>query len=257
MAPPTKSDNLQHAIIDVFREQIRQRYLAENCRRFPELDAISNAKLDALRDFFLECIYPASKDRDRLDDAFDRMGEIIRSPKRMVPLMSMAFKSVWKLGRMFPSAVSAGKNTLEAYIETRKLEDTLLAYATKHKLPPESIGDHDIMVRMVASLPETEMTSFRDETLKLFHHLSNVKLLEATVEIMRNSKGLMESRPDLYHEEELAGFALGHEVLTRGLALFRSLDPAEFPIIIRGIEVVEIDWYHRIKAEAAGLDAGA
>lgn len=97
------------------------------------------------------------------------------------------------------------------------------------------------------------MLIFRNEILKLFEHLSNVKLLEATVEIMDNSKELMESRPDLYHEEELAGFTLGHEVLRRGLELFQSLKKSEFPIIIRGIEVVEIDWYDRIKAEAAAL----
>ena len=89
--------------------------------------------------------------------------------------------------------------------------------------------------------------------MKLFEHLSNVKLIQATVEIMDNSKALMESRPDLYHEEELAGFTLGHDVLTRGLELFQSLKKSEFPIIIRGIEVVEIDWYDRIKAEAAAL----
>ena len=221
MPPKSKDLALKHAIIDVYREQMRLRYLPENCRRFKELKPITDEKLTALRDYFLECIYPASENRDKLDDAFDRMGEIIRSPRRLMPLMTIAFKSVWKLGTMFPSAVAAGRNTLEAYLETRKIESKLIEYAQK--------------------------------ILKLFEHLSNVKLIQATVEIMDNSKALMESRPDLYHEEELAGFTLGHDVLTRGLELFQSLKKSEFPIIIRGIEVVEIDWYDRIKAEAAAL----
>jgi len=252
-----KDEILKHATIDVFREELRKRYLPENCRRFPELKPISDTKLAALRDYFLECIYPASSDRDRLDDAFDRMGDIIKSPKRLMPLMSMAFKTVWKLGRMFPSAVSAGKNTLEAYLETRKLESTLMAYAKSHKLKPDDIAKREWIVRMVAALPEDEMTTFRNEILRLFHHLSNVKLLEATVEIMNNSKELMESRPDLYTEEEMAGFTLGHEVLRRGLQLFQSLKPSEFPVIIRGIELIEIDWYDRVKAEAAAIGEGA
>ncbi|MBM3289227.1 MAG: hypothetical protein FJY92_03665 [Candidatus Hydrogenedentes bacterium] len=255
MATRAKDIRLKHAIIDVYREQLRLRYLPENCRRFKELKPISDAKLGALRDYFLECIYPSSEDRDRLDEAFDRMGDIIRSPARLMPLMSIALRSVWKLGWMFPSAVGAGRNTLEAYLETRKIEGKLMDYAQRFKLKPEDVGDHNAMVRMVATLPEDEMVTFRNEILKLFHHLSNVKLLEATVEIMDNSKALMESRPDLYHETELSGMSLGHEVLSRGLQLFQSLKTSEFPIIIRGIEVVEIDWYDRIKAEAAALGA--
>ena len=257
MPPKPKDLRLKHAIIDVYREQLRLRYLPENCRRFKELKPISDTKLGALRDYFLECIYPSSENRDRLDDAFDRMGDIVHSPRRLMPLMTMALRSVWKLGRLFPSAVGAGRNTLEAYLETRKIETKLIAYARKNKLDPGEIGDHDIMVKMVANLTDDEMVTFRNEILKLFHHLSNVKLLEATVEIMNNSKALMESRPDLYHEEELAGFALGHEVLKRGLELFQSLKASEFPLIIRGIEVIEIDWYDRVKADAAALGASA
>lgn len=257
MASARKDILLKHAIIDVYREQLRLRYLPENCRRFKELKPISDAKLDALRDYFLECIYPSSQDRDRLDDAFDRMGDIIKSPKRLMPLMTLALRSVWKLGRMFPSAVGAGRNTLEAYLETRKIEARLIEYARKNKLTPEDVAQHENMVKMVADLPEEEMLRFRNEILNLFRHLSNVKLLEATVDIMNNSKQLMESRPDLYDEEELAGFHLGHEVLTRGLKLFQSLKTSEFPVIVRGIEVVEIDWYDRIKAEAVALGADA
>lgn len=256
MPSKPKDIHLKHAVIDIYREELRKRYLVENCRRFKEFKPISDAKIDALREYFFECIYPSSESRDRLDAAFDRMGEIIRSPRRLMPLMTMAFRSVWKLGVMFPSAVAAGKHTLEAYLETRKIEATLMDYARENKLKPEDIAQRPIMVQMVAHLPEEEFLLFRSEVLKLFEHLSNVKLLEATVEIMNNSKELMESRPDIYHEEELAGFSLGHEILKRGLALFKTLKPSEFPAIIRGIEVVEIDWYDRVKAEAAALAAG-
>lgn len=253
MPPKTKDLKLKHAIIDVYREQLRLRYLPENCRRFKELKAISDAKLDALRDYFLECIYPSSEERDRLDEAFDRMGDIIKSPARLMPLMTIALRSVWKLGRMFPSAVAAGRNTLQAYLETRRIEGKLMDYAQRNRLKPEDVGGHDAIAQMVADLPEEEMLKFRGEILTLFHHLSNVRLIEATVEIMDNSKALMEARPDLYHDEELAGMTLGHDILSRGLQLFQSLKASEFPIIIRGIEVVEIDWYDRMKTEAAAL----
>jgi hypothetical protein len=68
---------------------------------------------------------------------------------------------------------------------------------------------------------------------------------------MGSARKVMESRPDLYDAEELAGFDLGSDVLRRGLALFQKLKPTEFPLIIEGIKAVEIDWYDRIKMEAA------
>ena len=248
---PTADLSLKHAIIDAYREQLRDRYSLENVRRFDEFDSISDQKVDDLREYFLECIYPSSAERDRLDDAFNHMGEIIRSPRRLAPLMKMAFTTVWKLGLMFPSAVSAGVHTLEAYLETRKLEAKMLEYAKRKKLTPGRASEHDAVVQMIANVPEREVVRFRSEVLKLFEALSNVKLLTATVEIMDNSRKLMESRPDLYDEQEMAGFSLGHDVLRRGLELFQKLKASEFSLIIEGIEVVEIDWYDRIKAEAA------
>jgi hypothetical protein len=253
---PPKNATLKRAIIDTYREQLRLRYLVDNVRRFEQFNPISDKKIDALRDFFLKCIYPPSDDRARLDDAFDRMGDIIRSPRRLLPLMSMAFKTVWKLGTRFPSAVSAGAHTLEAYLETRKLEAKLLEYAQKKKLTPEQIGEHEWVIRMVAYVPEGEIVKFRTEVLKLFQHLADIELLAATVDIMANSKALMESRPDLYDEQELEGFGLGYEVLRRGLQLFQTMKESEFPAVIQGIEAVEIDWYDRVKAEAAAM-AGA
>lgn len=250
---PDIDATLKYAVIDAYREELRRRYLMENIRRFEVLAGFPEPRIRALRDYFLECIYPASGQRVELDDAFDRMGEIIRSPKRLAPLMLMAAKSVWKFGLMFPSAVAAGAHTLEACLETRRLESKMLEYARKHKLEPDDVARRETMVRMVDYVPESEVLRFRNDVLKLFRALSNVKLIAATVQIMENSKKLMLSRPDLYHEQELAGFRLGHEVLERGLALFRQLKPAEFPRIIGGIEAVEIDWYDRIKAEAAAL----
>lgn len=253
---PPKNAALKGAIIDTYREQLRLRYLIDNVRRFDEFKPISDKKIDALRDYFLECIYPPSDHRARLDDAFDRMGDIIRSPRRLLPLMSMAFRTVWKLGARFPSAVSAGAHTLEAYLETRKLEAKLLEYAQKKKITPERVAERDWIIRMVAYVPEKEIVKFRTEVLKLFEHLSDVDLLAATVDIMANSKTLMESRPDLYDEQEMEGFGLGYEVLRRGLQLFQTMKESEFPAIIQGIEAVEIDWYDRLKTEAAAI-AGA
>ncbi|MFA6241091.1 MAG: hypothetical protein WC655_09190 [Candidatus Hydrogenedentales bacterium] len=250
----TNDTTLKYAVIDGYREQLRGRYLLENIRRFGDFRAISERKVELLRDYFLECIYPESKQRMKLDAAFDHMGVVIRSPRRLTPLMMMAVKTVWRLGIMFPSAVKAGAHSLEAYLETRRLESKMLEYAEAQALTPRDVAKREVVIKMIAHVPEQEVVRFRTEVLKLFTSLSNVKLLAATVEIMENSRALMESRPDLYDEEELAGFTLGHEILRRGAALFQQLKASEFPLILSGIEAVEIDWYDRVLKEAATLE---
>jgi hypothetical protein len=248
---PTTDLPLKHAVIDAYREQLRYRYSLENVRRFVELETISDSTVDVLRDYFLECVYPSSAERDRLDVAFDHMSEIVRSPRRLAPLMKVAFTTAWKLGVKFPQALAAGKHTVETYLETRKLEASMLDYAMRERLTPADFGEHHVVMHMLASVPEHEVVRFRNEALKLFESFSNAKLLAAIVEIMDKSRKLMESRRDVYDERELAGIDLGLEVLRRGLGLVQKLKPSEFSAIRKGIEVVEIDWYDRIKVEAA------
>jgi len=242
---------LRRAIIDAYREELSDRYQLENIRRFQVLDPIPDETVEELRGFLLKYIYPDSAERERLDDAFDRMRGIMRSPRRLTPLMKMAFKTVWKLGVKFPTAMATGNHALEACLNARKLEAEMIAFAERKDLTAEDFRDRVVAVRVFASTPEADMTGFRKEVLTLFKSLSDVDLLAATVDIMENSRKVMETRPDLYTEREAAGFRLGYEILRKGLDLFRKLTPMEFSVIIKGIEVVEIDWYDRIKMEAA------
>lgn len=242
---------LKRAVIDGYREELRERYALENIRRFGQFDGISDPKIEALRDYLLECVYPAAAERDNLDVAFEHLAQILHCPRRMAPLMKMAVVTAWKLGLGFPSAMAMGTHAIEVHRETRRLEESMCEFARIHQNTPETMARRESIVRMVAQVPEQEMLRFRKDVLKLFECLSNVRLLAAAVTIMENAKNLMESRPDLYGPEDVAGFRLGHDVLRRGLALFQKLRPSEFAALLGGIEAVEIDWYDGIKAEAA------
>lgn len=243
---------LRRALIDAYRVELRKRYQLKNIRRFEEFDDLSDDKIKALRNFFLEHIYPPSKKRELLDDSFDHMGSVITSPRRLKPLMGAVFKSLWTIATMFPAAVKTGVNTLEAYLETRRLEKLMLEYAEEHGYAPEDLSEHEHIVAMVAGLPDGEVMKFLREVIRLFKSLSNVKLLAAARDIMERSIEVMESRPDIYEEHEVAGLQLGHAIIAGGVELFSQLEPEEFPLIIKGIETVELDWYERILEEAAG-----
>lgn len=247
---PEFSATLRNAVIQFYREELRERYQAMNVRRFTEFDVIDDRELGLLREYFLDHIYPSPKDRQKLDDAFDHLGLLLRSPKRMGPLVTTVLRSMWRLGRKLPAAASAGRSTFDAYIESRKLENYMLEQALAINLTAGETKDRRRMLLLITGIPEKHVRRLIRDILNLFHSLTQIELLRTSAEIMDHVHVIMESRPELYIERERDGLALGIEVLRGGLALFENMDPKAFPRIIRGIERVEFDWFDRVREES-------
>ncbi|HNR30210.1 MAG TPA: hypothetical protein PKI11_04930 [Candidatus Hydrogenedentes bacterium] len=248
---PQKAFDRKEAIISFYREELCRRYQVASVRRFTPFDVISDETVDALRDYFLDHVYPPYERREQLDDAFDHLGRLLRSPKRLRPMVTMAITSLWRLGRQLPAAVSAGRATFDAYIESRKLEGYMLKEAEKIGLTAAAARDRITMLSLITDIPEKHVHRLIRDLLSLFHALAKVSLLRTSAEIMQRVHELMRRRTDLYTESECAGLALGLEVLRGGLALYESMEPEVFPHIIQGIELVEFDWYDAVRAEVA------
>jgi hypothetical protein len=252
-----KSDReaLARTVIEFYRRELEARYQLENVRRFPEFNPISDARIERLREYFMQRIYPPPEQRKKLDDAFDHLNELLRSPHRLGPLVTTALRSLWRLGHRLPAAVQAGRSTVDAYRETRKLEACLIENAVRMGLRPKDSSDRTKMLQLIAGVPEKDVLRLIRDIVNLFRSLSNVALLETTVDIMKQSKAVMERHPDLYTENERAGLQLGLDIVSGGLALFRDMKPEEFDGVLRGIEAVETDWFARVRAMAAGKAA--
>jgi len=245
---------LKHALIEGYRRELRKRYQLENVRRFPVFDPISDEQLIALRNFFLEYIYPAAEDRDELDRASDRVMQMFRSPRQLLPLMGTALSTLMRFGTMIRQASSVTLTTLETLKETRKLEDRMLGYAEDHDIQPKDAKRKDTIALIVGQLPEEDMLRFRNDVLKLFRSLANIDLLAAGVEIMENALSVMRSKPRVYDGLDIEGFELGRDLLQGSLDLYSQLSDEEAHVIVDGIDAVEEDWYDEIKALAAEQD---
>lgn len=241
---------LRDVVLGFYREELRRRYQLINIRRFEEFEDIDDAQISNLRDFFLDQIYPELHKRNQLDESFDRLGEMLTSPKRMGPLLTAALTSLWRMGTKIPAAVSAGRAAIDAYMKTREMEATLIETAKKVKLKPKDAEVRAKMVTLVQAVPEKQVLTLISDIMDLFHSLSNVEILKVAVAFMEQCEVVMMKRNDLYTEEDLQGFRLGLELLRGGLALFLKLKPAELKSIIAGIERVELDWFERIRNEA-------
>lgn len=244
--------DLWRAVVAFYRDEIERRYQLENVRRFEEFAEVTDGQAVALREFFLEHIYPPIQGREKLDTALERLRDVLRSPKRMAPFMKVGLSSMWKLGASLPGAVKAGLRVLDTYHEARNLENTMVRTAVEQGLRPEDAADRGKMIGIIVDVPESDVMRLVEDIMALFHVLSNTKMLDTAVDFLGTCREIMKGKPDLYDETDVAGIGLGRAVVEGGLALFRRIDPEVFPVMISGIERVELDWYERAVAEARG-----
>ena len=253
-----KNDFLETAVIEFYRGEIRQRYQLERLRQIREFNAIPDAMLEALSDFFLERLYPTMEVRAQMDEAFDDLAHLLRSPGRMRPLVGSALKSMFRLSFHLPAIISTGLATVDAIKETRKLETGLMAVAEPLRQEFKALlgGGKSTqkyrraMLRLVAGVPESTVRSLIEDVIRLFRALSDVKMLSGMLYLMEQCLHVMESRRDVYTDKDRESMELGLEVLRGGHDLFLQLKPSDFPKILKGIDRVETTWYEDVLAGA-------
>ena len=174
------------------------------------------------------------------------MGRVLKSPRKLLPLFGTALTSIWKLGGRIGQAIQAGLRTLEAYIESKRLENAMIEIALNEDVAPEKFSERETVSRIVRGISPKKVRRFQKDMLLLFESLANVKLLENSLEIMRDSREVMVSRPEVYTPTELSGLDFGLELLGAGYELFRALSAPEVAAVLAGIELIEADWYQTV-----------
>jgi hypothetical protein len=251
-----KRNELETAVIEFYRDEIRQRYQLERLHEIPEFGTIPDTMLDSLREFFLERLYPPAKDRARMDEAFDDMLHLLSSPGRLTPLIGAALSSMLRLSFHLPAIISAGLATIDAIKQTRQLEICLMAVA--ETIRPELDGVlgakkptpkyRQTMLRLIAEVPENTVRSLIDNVIRLFGALSDVKMLSGMLYLVERCVEVMEARTEVYTDKDRESLKLCLEVLRGGHNLFVQLSPKDFPKLLKGIERVEVTWYERVAA---------
>jgi len=245
---------LRHAVIDAYREQLSGRYTLDNIRRFDEFQEVGEDKVTALRDFFMNHIYPPAIHRDRLDAASDRVKAMLKSPRRLLPMIGLALGSMRKFGASLPSAAQTTRKTMEAFELTRALEGDMMHYCHENGITPEQLAEGSIMPEVIAHVPKEIVDEFREDVINLFGAMANATFLEPAIEIMERGIKVIESRPKVYDHNDLDGFQYGRELLIGCHTLHGELEPDDVPRILAGIRALELEWYERILEQAAAQE---
>ncbi len=253
-----KKDPLETAIVDFYRDEIRLRYQLDRLHEIPEFGTVSDEMLDSLREFFLERLYPSAEIRLQMDEAFDDLGHLLRSPGRLTPLIGAAVSSMLRLSFHLPAIISTGIAAVDAIRKTRKLEADLMT--TANTMRPEldealekgkgAQSYRRTMLRLIASVPEDTVRGLIADVVQVFHALSDVKMLTGMLHFGERCMAVMESRREVYTDKDRESMRLCLEVLRGGHALFIQLRPKDFPKLLKGIERVETNWYESVAARS-------
>ena len=245
---------LYYGVIDFYRTEMARRYQLGNVRRFEAFAPISDADIGRLREYFLGRIYPPAKVRADQDVALEAMREVFRHPQRLAPLTGAALRSVWRLGRHAPAAITASVRTLEAYVEARYFESILLTNAVKAGVTPEETGDRDLMLRLLRTVPDREVKKLIDDLVGLFRILANIPMLRAGVQVMDNVIATMRKKTSHYSDLEIHGVEFATGMVEGGLELVEGhFDNAMIRSVVKGIENVEADWFDGVARDYVPL----
>lgn len=233
------------------REELQRRYQPQNIRRFSGLDALSDERINALREFLLENIYPPPEKRVQIEAAFDHLNALLNSPARLRPLLRTLAGAIWRLGRQLPAALSAGRGVTEAFMRLRDMEAHLVAIVDEAQHRQRKTVTRPVMVEAVASLSKKDVQFFVRELTHLLKQLARTDLLRAMVNAITCCKNTMDVHPHIYPEAERAGVALALEIVSGALELFQAIPSPEIMLIVHGVMLIEQDWHDRMCREAA------
>ena len=210
-------------MIDLYRESINKRYTFENIKKDPNLPKrFTQQTVDELRAFFLDNLYSAPKEREKLDKAFRQLESYISHPSKVFGLLGNIASAVFEFGFHLPQAIHTGTVTLRTHAEARKFENDLLAIAEKKNFPiPFSEAQFN---ECLAELPHQQLEQFIKDLTDLFKSISDTYVLEKTILILGRVLSKMKQKPDTYGKDDFDAIQMGIDILSEGKILLGKYD---------------------------------
>ncbi len=237
----TNEKQLAVHLIDKYRESIKQRYdFGHLSEQFVLSSQLDEEVIEAMRNYFLECLYPTAEERRTVDIAFDSLRSFVRHPAKTWALLGNMAGAIFRFGTQFPQAIRAGVVSLESYLDAKHFENRLLKAALREQMSVPLTDEQ--FEKCIADIPRKEIEIFTGHILSLFQSMANTLLLKKTIAIMEDVLSKIKKRKDIYSEEDVKGIELGINILRRGYELFKDYPESLKMEVITTIKENE-KWY--------------
>jgi len=243
------SEEVSKGIIDAYRIIINDRYqlsyLQENYNIPIELDEV---QITALRVFFLDYIYPPYEQRMALNDAFNSLDDHIRQPSHIMKILMDSSSLLFRYGLKLPAILKAGIKALRSFRTASKFENQLIAAAISQDLKPPYSSDQ--VNQLITTLPMSDIEQFMNQGEDLFSIIYDTKLVKSIIKILDSLISKMKKRSSVYSVEEIEGFEIGQQIITKGYDLFQNLNPRYQSILLDKIVEIERTELERIYGQS-------
>ncbi|HNY86605.1 MAG TPA: hypothetical protein PKN23_08905 [Candidatus Hydrogenedentes bacterium] len=237
--PPGSHEALAVAFL---RAELEKRYAPEALSRAEDFAGVPPDTVEAFRAFVLGRVYPEPEERSKLNEAFETLHQLLRSPARLRSLLSVALSAFWRLGRRLPAAAQAGRLTLETFEKVRRVEELVARTFQDADVSASTRPDDKKLLAVLAPLPKKPFLELADALTALLRALSDESVLHAGLELTRTLESATAKNPAKWTAQEREGLRLARETLEEATALFSLLPPDRRAPLIQGIARIEEEW---------------
>jgi len=235
-----EKDELENALITAFRQLVQSRYQYDKLETQYELPSvITPDRVEEVRGYFLDHVYPDYETRQKLNEAFDSLDGHIKNPGHLVRLLMDSAGLVFKYGRSLPKIMRTGIKALQSFRKASGFEKMLHNEAVEREMPLPI--DQEELKTLIASLPQKKVNDFIEDNDALFDALMDRKLMEKTGKIMQELIKRMKKKPDLYMEADIEGVQIGLNILDGGVNIVKGISQHEGEEVLEFIKQVERD----------------
>lgn len=214
---------LKHELINKYRASIAARYNYEALKEelhFPK--NFTKEIVDELREFFLQNLYSAPHQREKLDAAFAQLETYVTQPTKIWGLLGNFAAAIFEFGLQFPAALRTGIVSLQTHTTAHRFEEILLQAAVdRNYTPPLTQAQFR---ECLAVLDPVMLEKLIHELTELFLSISDSVLMEKTIRILKDVLKRMQERKDLYGSADHDAIQLGIDILQAGHQLLSKYD---------------------------------
>ena len=231
---------VQNQIIEGHRQVIRERYDPDRLiQEYGLPPSFTKDRIEALRTFFLEHVYPNTEKRKALDDAFESLDNYIKDPGKLLRILMDSGSLLFRYGRHLPGILKAGLKAMKSFRAATLVESRLTQMAEEHDMAgPFSVKQvRDLMTL----LPKEEMLQMVNHGTAMNELLFDKDLIKNILKIVNHLISKMERRPNIYGDKEINGMKIGRDLILHTDGLFRQFSHSEQRFLVDLIERVELD----------------
>ncbi len=233
-------EKILEEIIEGYRNTIYQRYQYQNIKDNYEIpETINEETVNLLRNYWLNYIYPDFIKRAELNEAFQRLDNYIKNPKKLLRILLDATKLIFNYGRHLPKILTTGLKAMKTFRAAERFENCFVDEAIKNKI--EAPYDESKINALIKLLPRKEIEKFIDISQSLFEILHDRIQIEKIKGIIQYLILAMRSREESYSLSQIRGLEIGLEMLIEGDKLFTQLAKEDQKNLVYLITEIERD----------------